>query len=442
MQALAVLVAVISLQFSAIEASSLISSSELQLCRRTGAANFDPFTADGRETCQKKFVVALSVRNGQGNTGSIYADIEYVTNRTVQRVERKEQLKKPFRVTATKSDVHINYPLRYIETVNNHPSDLSYLIENVVLGVPGCSSQIHCFDLVGFCCSATTDEKLSRAWEYKRALNYQVWHYHSHKYSQSVCMTLDALNYHVFEVNQPYLSYRVNVTVQELQYITRNLSTNQLNEVWKTVGYAVIGPQTIGQNTNQNQVGETSGPNVKAVWLGSFQTTTAIANFDSKYILVPDWRGSLNPSETLNHEQVTGGPSEWLIVDKHLVDVTGRTCNKIGVSTIGFKGQPGRCIQKINSCFKLTARALWLGAKIAKDKGLDTDLFPDFYGDFVGPYGSESTDDVENINPNFKLVYKSQDTHKSLITLTMEANSISFVENRLIIASCVKILYA
>lgn len=61
----------------------------------------------------------------------------------------------------------------------------------------------------------------------------------------------------MFEPLNPYVSYKINVTVQQLEY------RNSFGEdVWRTVGYAVVGPETIGQNTNQNQVGKSSTPSV------------------------------------------------------------------------------------------------------------------------------------------------------------------------------------
>ena len=48
----------------------------------------------------------------KGASGSIHANIEYVDNKT-SGPTTKEQLKKPFRITVTKSEVDIHYPLRY-----------------------------------------------------------------------------------------------------------------------------------------------------------------------------------------------------------------------------------------------------------------------------------------------------------------------------------------
>ena len=49
----------------------------------------------------------------QGETDQIVANIRYVENET-QTTLRKEQLKKPFRIVVTKSDVYIHYPLVYL----------------------------------------------------------------------------------------------------------------------------------------------------------------------------------------------------------------------------------------------------------------------------------------------------------------------------------------
>lgn len=37
------------------------------------------------------------------------------------------------------------------------------------------------------------------------------------------------------------------------------------------------------------------------------------------------------------------GPGDWLLVDDHLVDLSGKQCNKVGVSYTGFKRQNSPC---------------------------------------------------------------------------------------------------
>ena len=133
---------VILLLQCSLASASLIASSEIQMCQRTSAA-FEPMFGTG-EACRKKFVVSMAVKSGQvshptyyqytriqllsdytcalifnsapnciqGESNAIYANIKFVDNHT-SVVHRKEQMKKPFRISVTKSDVLVNYPLRY-----------------------------------------------------------------------------------------------------------------------------------------------------------------------------------------------------------------------------------------------------------------------------------------------------------------------------------------
>lgn len=47
------------------------------------------------------------------------------------------------------------------------------------------------YNVQGYCCASSMDEKLSRAWEYKRGHGRKEGHYFSHKYSIAVCMVWD-----------------------------------------------------------------------------------------------------------------------------------------------------------------------------------------------------------------------------------------------------------
>lgn len=49
----------------------------------------------------------------QGESNQIIANIRYVENETAAKL-RKEELRKPFRIIVTKSDVYIHYPLVYL----------------------------------------------------------------------------------------------------------------------------------------------------------------------------------------------------------------------------------------------------------------------------------------------------------------------------------------
>ena len=71
--------------------------------------------------------------------------------------------------------------------------------------------------------------------------------------------------YHVFEIGDPFLTYQINVTVQ--QYDTRvrvEEGSEETREVWNTLGYATVGPEKPGDNTGNNHVGKASTPMVYA----------------------------------------------------------------------------------------------------------------------------------------------------------------------------------
>ena len=68
--------------------------------------------------------------------------------------------------------------------------------------------------------------------------------------------------YNVFIIEDPYVTYKINVTVQQLDYQLIATGNKDKRDIWKTIGYAEIGPQRIGQNTANNQKGTTSGPKV------------------------------------------------------------------------------------------------------------------------------------------------------------------------------------
>ena len=73
-----------------------------------------------------------------------------------------------------------------------------------------------------------------------------------------------------------------------------------------------------------------------------------------------------------------------------------------------------------------------------KRKKQPNHYFASFYGDFLGPH-VETNNKVVRMNEaspdntsDFQLIYKSSAIHKSLVTLTFTAETVSFVDNRFI----------
>jgi len=65
----------------------------------------------------------------QKESGAIYANIKFVEKKP-GHAQGREQLAKPFRISVTKSDVHVVYPLKYL-----HVSELGIAIVKLQLDV-------------------------------------------------------------------------------------------------------------------------------------------------------------------------------------------------------------------------------------------------------------------------------------------------------------------
>ena len=67
----------------------------------------------------------------------------------------------------------------------------------------------------------------------------------------------------MFEVEEPFVTYKINVTVQQL----RKPLYKDEEEKWVTVGFAQIGPEQQGANIQGSlQDGTSSGPQVCLLW--------------------------------------------------------------------------------------------------------------------------------------------------------------------------------
>ena len=61
----------------------------------------------------------------------------------------------------------------------------------------------------------------------------------------------------MFDIGDPFVSYTINVTVQQMDFTSLSGET-----IWKSVGFAEIGPERHGDNTNRNNPAKASGPQV------------------------------------------------------------------------------------------------------------------------------------------------------------------------------------
>ena len=177
-------------------------------------------------------------------------------------------------------------------------------------------------------------------------------------------------------------------------------------------------------------------------------------------------------------------------MDKSMTDLSGYTCNKIGLKATTVFAQEGKCYRKLNSyvlpenfhlcyvtvvyaheqvfplCSKNYPQATksmlclisnWthtysmqvLLLQNLEARGIKSHFFPPFYGEFVGIQGATTGFDpleqhalltgnltdptglyFTDKHNGLKMIYRSNQVHNSLVTLTFTAESIAFIENR------------
>ena len=114
-----------------------------------------------------------------------------------------------------------------------------------------------------------------------------------------------------------------------------------------------------------------------------------------------------------------------MLVDNNLFTNDGSECNKIGVSYSAFRNQVNPCTRQTGTCLANQPDDLYKAdsAKIAK--GLKGQYFTSNYGDLdLLNFGDGSTD----VNTHY-LAYIQADTTRSLLTLTLSADSLLYVVN-------------
>eukprot|EP00117_Sycon_ciliatum_P006442 scpid64727/ scgid2933/ Protein HAPLESS 2-A len=156
---------------------------------------------------------------------------------------------------------------------------------------------------------------------------------------------------------------------------------------------------------------------VLAEFLGDLLVPQSFYDLSYKAYLAPHYEDKFK-----DHLQVKGGPKEHMFVDKTFVDLSGLTCDSIGVSYQGFYKQPGRCFKPFGSCLDNQPSTFWKKDKERQRRGLP----PLYFSSRVGQLSNKN----RPISPTSRLLsYKFDLRHQSLVRLELDADSISFVSN-------------
>ena len=110
-----------------------------------------------------------------------------------------------------------------------------------------------------------------------------------------------------------------------------------------------------------NTGGVSSDGKLIAKLIGDLASYTATLSLDNYYFFVP--------SSPTSHQRVSNWLENSLLIEKDLVTLDGRECDKIGVSYYAFRYQSDKCIKSKGTCLNNQLQDYHInGDKFAKDK--------------------------------------------------------------------------
>ncbi|KEG14722.1 generative cell specific-1 [Trypanosoma grayi] len=372
--------------------ATLVASSSIEYCER--GSSVDPIP------CEKKMVVTLTVDSGQAAGVEEVVFVRDAMDKTKGAGDNRVQFL-PIRMTTRKSQVQYRYPVFYERNFNAKPYE-----EQIMTDVfQGCSDA---FDLMatcglvmdsngntipysqGFCCTCGICQMAGLCPPDSRGV--QTCNLFG-KSGAASCLRFGDLWYAGYTVGSGASWYRVYVTV----------SSGEENDTEQNKTTLELGPDVLAD----------SSPEFGA-WgrlVGDFVPPTTPLDLSGKMLFVPTFPRW--------HQRVLAGAKEWMLLDKDLVTVQGRDCNKVGVSYEAFSSQGSKCSLQKGSCLADQLedyRERDLAQETAGGRGR---YMARFLGDFDFSGGNTSTKPYVS--------YWMRGSLATMITLTISADRLQYL---------------
>ncbi|XP_064623729.1 hapless 2-like isoform X2 [Lineus longissimus] len=203
----------------------------------------------------------------------------------------------------------------------------------------------------GFCCPCLKDAQQTGRYHLrggqdctnKTAGDTEKDTYHSSAH----CLKFDPVWYSVNEFDTPRLEHIIHVTA----YV---VNKEKEQHSWLFIGgenEILLSPESHSVSTNNGMISAT----YTDCSLGAKEN---LINHTHKRLLIP----RLNPvlMENIMPLQIKEGPSRYLLLDHDMIDMTGKTCNKAGVSYEAFVNQADKCTCPAQSCLDKQPMYYWL----------------------------------------------------------------------------------
>ena len=376
--------------------AALLASSRLEQCFNNGVDPLD---------CAHRMVVSLAIASGQRGTEEIQAVVDRSGSSSATSTAAPERtLEAPLRISLTKTETIVRYPVTYLQTLNAAPRE--QIIPNLGLGGcedgdlasnPTCGWVLSSVDgsripnSQGFCCNCGFDQMLgftgstsTRAAELQCGLFGDAQSAH--------CLRMNDLWYATYSLGPPQLHFTIIVAVTQANGTLADYTLE-------------LGPHAPGATSPDGKV--------TARLLGDLSAYTGDMRplGETKYLMVP--------SAPATHARVLAGAGAWLLVDKTAVTLDGTVCNKIGVSYTAFRQQPSACTSLAGSCLHNQPEDM----QLADEQRIARGETPLYRATAIGAWSSYA----DSRSGAQYVAYRSTTNRNSLVTLTLNADAIRFV---------------
>lgn len=190
---------------------------------------------------------------------------------------------------------------------------------------------------------------------------------------------------------------------------------------WYTVNIEVTqgSQRKVISLTPATPIGLTPDRNVSAVIIGNMAPSIALPTFAGLYLTVP----TLPTSSS----RVRGGMTNWMMVDRTQFDLSGRTCNKIGVSYTAFNAESNRCENPRGNCLQNQLDWIWTQDILRRSAGQSPRNLLQRYGNFLFLPKSMS-EGMTSPTPQLGLV--DPQLRNVLIQMEINADDLIFINYR------------
>jgi hypothetical protein len=297
---------------------------------------------------------SIEVNSVQDNDGKVY------------------KLSAPIEISVRKSQVYVRYSLVYLADVNSNPYEKagSTGLLNCLSDSSASSSDGTCGSLLlngqrvpdseGFCCPCSLDQMLGFGSHQRGDIQCNIFSGLFGNGASVHCLRWGGVWYSLFRVMTPTIESSIEIS-------SSNNTVLSLN------------PQSLMGSTRLS-----SSLNLTARVVGSFNWQRPPTDWGLSYLVAaPNVPGS----KPVNDKRFTAwnpsNPFEFgFLLPQSQVDLTGRSCNKIGVSHAAFtKYQANRCYGVIGDCLRGQLEDMWKNSK--SSDLLPTQLCQAIGGSFV-----------------------------------------------------------